>query len=78
MTEQTEGLKPLDALCDRLDDLGARLGRGEVIGQTPYAVACWHDIAAVTGELRRRAASRALASGRAYLNATPPEGASHD
>lgn len=27
-----------------LNDLGARLGRGELIGGTPYAVACWKHL----------------------------------
>lgn len=36
------GLKKAD--IDLLHDLGARLGRGEVIGGTPYAVKCWQAI----------------------------------
>jgi hypothetical protein len=36
------GLKKAD--IDLLLDLGARLGRGEVIGGTPYAVKCWQAI----------------------------------
>ena len=36
------GLKRAD--IDLLLDLGVRLGRGEVIGGTPYAVKCWQAI----------------------------------
>jgi hypothetical protein len=31
----------------RVADLGARLGRGELIGGTPYAAECWHAIVKV-------------------------------
>ena len=39
--------KELIERADRelLADLGARLGRGEVIGRTPFAIACWHALA---------------------------------
>lgn len=38
-----------------ISDLGARLGRGEVIGQTPYAVKCWHATAALLADHAKQA-----------------------
>ena len=41
-----------EGLIERLGDLGARLGRGELIGGTPYAVECGHDLIQFASALR--------------------------
>lgn len=39
-------------------DLGARLGRGEIIGQTPYAVSCWKATITLLEQLQAIEAER--------------------
>lgn len=55
-----------------LSDLGARLGRGEMIGGTAYAVKCWHALARL--EALQRSPETSLQNMRYYVASTPRPG----